>query len=78
MNTTGKKINFPRGLEKKYCSDLLDTNRSCRHEKCNFGHAVLPSGFTEKAKSLMEAHIKDTEGILLNPNMRAAGNNVSA
>ena len=26
----------------------------------------------------MEAHIKETEGISLNPNMRAAGNNVSA
>ena len=78
MNTTGKKITFPRDLDKKYCADFLDTNRNCRHEKCNFVHAVYPSGFTEKDKRLMDAHIKETEGILVNPNMRAAGNNVSA
>ena len=78
MNTTGKKIIFPRGMDKRYCSDFLDSNRSCRHEKCNFVHVVYPSGFTEKDKRLMDAHIKETEGILVNPSMRAAGNNVSA
>jgi len=78
VNTTGKKIIFSRGLKKKYCSDFLDTNRSYCHKKCNFIHAVYPSGFTNKDKPLMEAHIKETEGISLNPNMRAAGNNVSA
>ena len=77
VNTTGKKIIFPRGMDKRYCSDFLDSNRSCRHEKCNFVHVVYPSGFTEKDKHLMEAHIKETEGISVNPNMRAAGNNVS-
>ena len=65
-NTTGKKFWFPRGLEKKYCSDFLDDGATCRHaEKCIFVHAIFPSGFSKNDVPIMEEHIKNTPGISL-------------
>ena len=65
-NTTGKKFWFPRGLEKKYCSDFLDDGATCRHaEKCIFIHAIFPSGFSKNDVPIMEEHIKNTPGISL-------------
>ena len=66
-NTTGKKFWFPRGLEKKYCSDFLDDGATCRHaEKCIFVHAIFPSAFAKNDVPIMEEHIKNTPGISLN------------
>ena len=57
---------FPRGLEKKYCSDFLDDGATCRHaEKCIFEHAIFPSGFSKNDVPIMEEHIKNTPGISL-------------
>ena len=51
INQTGKKIYFPQGLDKRYCSDFLDAGETCRHgDKCRFVHAVYPGGFTDKDK----------------------------
>ena len=64
INTTGKRIFFPKGLEKKYCAEYLDVNKVCKHgDKCTFTHAVFPSGFTANDRLLMEKHIEETEGL---------------
>ena len=64
INTTGKRLFFPKGLEKKYCSDFLDANESCKHgDKCNFVHAVFPSGFSEKDREIFTKYINETEGL---------------
>ena len=63
-NTTGKKITFPAGMEKKYCADFLDYDAICAHGKnCKFTHASYPRGFTEKDKILMAKHVQDTNGL---------------
>ena len=63
-NTTGKRITFPKNLEKQYCTDFLDSNRICKHgNNCNFVHAIYPSGFTKNDKILMAKHIGDTDGL---------------
>ena len=63
INTTGKKIHFPRGLKHKYCAEFLDTGSSCHHgDNCNFIHAVWPNGFPEEDKKLMEEHVTNTQG----------------
>ena len=79
INKTGKKIYFPKGMEKKYCSDFLDAGEHCRHgDKCNFVHAVFPGGFTDKDKSLMENFIENESGLSLNQYARVANKHVSA
>ena len=51
LNTTGKKIDFPRGMEKIYCSDFLDVGVTCRHgETCHFEHTLFPKDFQQKTK----------------------------
>ena len=62
VNTTGKRLFFPKGLEKKYCADFLDINEVCKHgENCNFVHAIFPSGFSDKDKEIMTKHVNETE-----------------
>ena len=64
LNNTGKRITFPKNLEKQYCRDFLDSNRICKHgNNCNFVHAIYPSGFTKNDKILMAKHIGDTDGL---------------
>ena len=64
INTTGKKLTFPRGLKHRYCAEFLDFNSSCRHgDKCTFKHAVWPSGFADEDKKLFEEFINDTDGL---------------
>ena len=64
INTTGTQILFPKGMEKRYCANFLDTNAFCKHERnCRFIHALFLSGFTEKDKELMIKHVKETKGL---------------
>jgi hypothetical protein len=64
INTTGSRLIFPKGLSNKYCADFLDVNATCRHgEKCNFVHAVFPSGFTAEDVKIMEEHVQKTNGL---------------
>ena len=64
INTTGSRLIFPKGLSNKYCADFLDVNVTCRHgEKCNFVHAVFPSGFTTEDVKIMEEHVNKTNGL---------------
>ena len=64
INTTGKRIIFPRTMEKKYCSDFIDVAGTCRHgESCHFVHATYPGGFTENDRSLTKSIIEDTKGL---------------
>ena len=64
INTTGRKIWFPSGLEKKYCSAFLDVGETCnRGENCHFIHAIYPHGFTENDKVIMKKHLDNTEGL---------------
>ena len=63
-NTTGTQLSFPKGMDKRYCANFLDTNAFCKHGRnCKFIHAVFPSGFTEKDKELMTKHVKETKGL---------------
>ena len=63
-NTTGKKISFPAGMEKKYCADYLDVDAICAHGKnCKFTHALYLRGFTKKDKALMAKHVQETTGL---------------
>ena len=63
VNTTGKRILFPKGLKQRYCSDFLDTESTCRlGEKCSFVHAIYPSSFPDEDLKLMEEHVNKTEG----------------
>ena len=79
VSKTGKKIYFPKGMDKKYCSDFLDAGEHCRHgDKCNFVHAVFLGGFTDKDKSLMEKFIENESGLSLNQYARVANKHVSA
>ena len=74
INTTGRKLHFPQGLEHKYCSDFLDAGENCRHgEKCHFEHVVYPGGFSEKDKLKIDEFIKKEPGLSFNP----ANKNVS-
>ena len=64
VNETGKKIWFPSGLDKKYCTDFIDTSQSCRHgEKCHFVHAVFPTGFTKGDAKIIEEFVEKTDGL---------------
>ena len=64
VNKTGKRITFPKGLEKKYCAEFLDANEFCPHgDKCSFSHAPFPGGFSVKDKELMIKHVRDTDGL---------------
>ena len=75
INKTGKKIYFPRGLDKKYCSDFMDAGENCRHgDKCHFVHAVFPGGFTEHDRPLVAEYIKNEPGLSMNPNCKTNQN----
>ena len=64
INTTGQRIIFPRGLEKKYCADFLDTSRYCSHgDNCTFVHAPFPQGFSDNDKQIFTKFINETEGL---------------
>ena len=64
INSTGKRIFFPKGMEKRYCADFLDTGEVCKHgDSCTFLHALYPSGFTENDKTLFAKHVESTEGL---------------
>ena len=64
INNTGKRIMFPKGMEKKYCAEFLDTKEHCKHgNNCHYAHVTFPSGFTEKDKALMIKHVQETEGL---------------
>ena len=64
VNKTGKRITFPKGLEKRYCAEFLDANEFCPHgDKCSFSHAPFPGGFSVKDKELMIKHVRDTDGL---------------
>ena len=70
VNTTGQRIIFPRGLEKRYCSDFLDTSRYCAHgENCTFVHALYPSGFTDADKEIVTKFVNETEGLSFQKNV---------
>ena len=63
INTTGKKIYFPKGLKNRYCADFLDNGSFCRHgDKCTFVHAIWPNSFPDEDKKLFEDHINNTDG----------------
>ena len=64
LNTTGKRISFPKGVEKHYCTDFLDSIKVCKHgSNCNFVHAIYPSGFTKNDRTLTAKHIQETDGL---------------
>jgi hypothetical protein len=63
VNTTGKRIQFPKGLTNKYCSEFLNNGTSCRHgDNCNFSHAIFPHGFAKEDIKPFEEYISKTEG----------------
>ena len=64
VNKTGDRIMFPRNMEKKYCSDFLDTDKQCKHgENCTFVHAVYPQGFSDKDKEILTKFVNETNGL---------------
>ena len=64
INKTGKRITFPKNMEKKYCAEFLDTNEYCKYgDNCSFAHASFPGGFTECDRALMAKHVDETEGL---------------
>ena len=64
INTTGKRILFPKGMEKRYCLDFLDVGEVCKHgDNCTFVHALYPSGFTKQDKILLAQHVEKTDGL---------------
>ena len=64
LNTTGKRISFPKSMEKHYCADFLDSSKVCKHgSTCNFAHAIYPLGFTKNDRTLMAKHIQETDGL---------------
>ena len=64
INTTGERILFPKGLEKRYCADFLDVGKSCKHgETCCFAHALFPCGFTPANRDLIIKHVSDIDGL---------------
>jgi hypothetical protein len=78
VNTTGKRLTFPPGLEGKYCSDFLDTKENCtRGEGCKYKHAVFPSGFIEGDVKIFRDYIDKTAGLSFS-NKHHADKKVSA
>ena len=64
INKTGKKVTFPKGMEKKYCADFLDVGEVCKHgDNCIFTHALYPNDFTNKDKALFKNHVDNTDGL---------------
>ena len=64
INTTGKRLMFPKGLSQRYCSDFLDSSTSCKHgEACNFVHAVYPSGFPSEDLKAVTDYVNDHSGL---------------
>ena len=73
INTSGKKIFFPKGLKKKYCADFLDTNQTCKHgDSCTFVHAVYPQGFHEDDIKIIADHVNNTEGYSFAPRKKVS------
>ena len=65
MYTREKKIYFPEGLEKEYCSAFLDAGENFYHgENFNFAHIIFPSGFTEKDISTIGDNIQKHNRII--------------
>ena len=70
INKTGERIMFPKNMEKKYCSDYLDTDKQCKHgENCNFVHAIFPQGFSDKDKEIMTKFVNETNGLTFAKNV---------
>ena len=45
INTTSKRLFFPKGLKNRYCADYLDTSNTCRHgtnclSSCRLAHGL--------------------------------------
>ena len=71
INTTGRKLFFPKGLEQKYCADFLDSSSVCTHgNSCKFVHALYPKGFTKNDLPIIDKHIADTPGLSMNPSIK--------
>ena len=64
INKTGKRLLFPHGLEKNYCSNFMDLGEFCKHgDDCKFTHATYPSGFSEHDRAIMEKYVQETDGL---------------
>ena len=64
INTTGKKMYFPKDLEERYCAEFLDTNLTCtRGEHCKYIHAVYPHGFKGNDAKIIQEHVEKTPGL---------------
>ena len=64
INTTGKKMYFPKDLEERYCAEFLDTNLTCtRGEHCKYIHAVYPHSFKGNDAKVMQEHVEKTPGL---------------
>ena len=71
INTSRRKIFFPRGLEKKQCADFLDSASVCSHgSSCKLVRALYPKGFTTNDLPIINKHIGDTPGLSLNPSIK--------
>ena len=69
INTIGKTI-LPRGLDKKYCANLLDSASICSHgNSCKFVHALYPKGFTNNDRSIIDKH-SDTPRLSLHHSIK--------
>ena len=69
INTTGKRITLPKGLNKNYCANFLDAGEICKHgDNCHFIHAFYPNGFTEHNRSIIEKFVQNTDGLSFNKN----------
>ena len=63
INTTSKRLFFPKGLKNKYCADYLDTSNTCRHGKnCTYLHAVWLTDFHADVIKIMRDHVANTDG----------------
>ena len=64
INTTGKRMYFPKDMEQKYCAEFIDVNLTCtRGEDCKFIHAVFPHGFKGNDAKILQEHVDKTPGL---------------
>ena len=65
INTTNKRLFFPKGLKNRYCANFLDTSTTCRHGKnCTYLHVIWPSDFHADDIKIMTDHVKNTYAYL--------------
>ena len=64
LNTTGKRLTFPPGLEGKYYSNFLDSGTICtRDETYKFTHSVFPHEFVGQDVNIFREHIEKPPGL---------------